>query len=246
MIRSLRARPGKGWPMNKTIFKQLDSRWSSLAYPTKKSTFGGNGCGCCACVHIAIEQTAKKNWTPKTLRSYMVKQGFAIAGQGTTWNGITETLKYLGHKKVVKVWDDPMSVAFEELNKGDRIGIILFNSNYAPNGVRWTAGGHYVAFTDYKVKNGKHYFYCKDSGGRDHDGWYIYENSMKGCVAKVWIVERLTETAKKTTITYTVKKGDTLTAIANKYGVTVKAIAAENNIKNVNVISVGQKLKITK
>ena len=53
--------------------------------------------------------------------------------------------------------------------------------------------------------------------------------------------------AKKTkTIVYTVKRGDTLSAIAAKYGTTVKAIAAENGIKNVNLIYVGQKLRITK
>jgi LysM repeat protein len=51
---------------------------------------------------------------------------------------------------------------------------------------------------------------------------------------------------KKKTFTYTVKKGDTLSAIAQRYGTTVKAIAAENKISNVNVIRVGQKLRITK
>ena len=55
----------------------------------------------------------------------------------------------------------------------------------------WTTCGHYVAFTDYKVQNGKHWFYTKDSGGRKHDGWYSYEGAMKGRVAKLWIVERL-------------------------------------------------------
>lgn len=45
-------------------------------------------------------------------------------------------------------------------------------------------------------------------------------------------------------ITYTVKKGDTLTAIANKYNTTVSAIAKKNNIKNVNLIYVGQVLRI--
>ena len=58
--------------------------------------------------------------------------------------------------------------------------------------------------------------------------------------------EILAAKKKKTTITYTVKKGDTLSAIAQKYGTTVKAIVAENNIKDKNVIYVGQKLKITK
>ncbi|NJC96227.1 MAG: hypothetical protein C3F07_05190 [Anaerolineales bacterium] len=44
--------------------------------------------------------------------------------------------------------------------------------------------------------------------------------------------------------TYTVKSGDTLYAIAVKFNTTVAAIAAENNIKNVNRISVGQVLRI--
>lgn len=46
------------------------------------------------------------------------------------------------------------------------------------------------------------------------------------------------------TITYTVKSGDTLSAIAKKYGTTVKKIAADNDIDNVNLIFTGQKLKI--
>ena len=160
--------------MNTTLYKQHDSRWRYLPYPTKKW-----------------------NWTPKTLRPYMVKKGYAVAGHGTTWQGITNTLKYLGHSKVVWVKrGEPMSKAWAELDKGNRIGIILFNSKKAPNGTRWTSGGHYVAFTDYKKDSkGKHLFYTKDSGPRDHDskkhGYYSYENSMKGCVNQMWIVERI-------------------------------------------------------
>ena len=45
-------------------------------------------------------------------------------------------------------------------------------------------------------------------------------------------------------ITYVVKKGDTLSAIARRFKTTVKQIAKDNNIKNVNFIVVGQKLKI--
>lgn len=47
------------------------------------------------------------------------------------------------------------------------------------------------------------------------------------------------------TVTYTVKKGDTLSAIAAKYNTTVTKIANLNNIKNVNLIYVGQKLTIS-
>lgn len=47
------------------------------------------------------------------------------------------------------------------------------------------------------------------------------------------------------TITYTVKKGDTLYAIAEKYKVTVKAIEAANpDLKDPNFIKIGQKLVI--
>lgn len=44
--------------------------------------------------------------------------------------------------------------------------------------------------------------------------------------------------------TYYVRKGDTLTAIANRFGTTIQQIAADNNIKNVNLIYVAQPLKI--
>ncbi len=44
--------------------------------------------------------------------------------------------------------------------------------------------------------------------------------------------------------TYTVKRGDTLGAIAGRYRTTVSAIAQANNIRNVNLIHVGQKLRI--
>lgn len=46
------------------------------------------------------------------------------------------------------------------------------------------------------------------------------------------------------TTTYTVKSGDTLSGIAAKYGTTVSDIAKKNNISNINVIYVGQKLTI--
>ena len=60
--------------------------------------------------------------------------------------------------------------------------------------------------------------------------------------------EKPKEESKPVTITYnyTIKYGDTLIGIAKKYGVTVPDIAKENNIRNVNLIYAGQKIKITK
>ena len=45
--------------------------------------------------------------------------------------------------------------------------------------------------------------------------------------------------------TYTVKKGDTLSAIAKKFNTTVAKLQSLNNIKDANKISVGQVLKLT-
>ena len=75
----------------------------------------------------------------------------------------------------------------------------------------------------------------------------IREILVNGRYIRGFVTPNYSAMAKsKTTITYTVKRGDTLSQIAAKYGTTVKAIAAENAIKNVNLIYVGQKLKITK
>ena len=43
---------------------------------------------------------------------------------------------------------------------------------------------------------------------------------------------------------YTIKSGDTLSGIAQKYGTTVKQLQNWNGIKNVNVIYAGQKIRV--
>ena len=56
------------------------------------------------------------------------------------------------------------------------------------------------------------------------------------------IVNQMLNTA--TSEIYIVKAGDTLSEIAERYGTTVSALAAKNNIKNVNKIYIGQKLYV--
>lgn len=55
-----------------------------------------------------------------------------------------------------------------------------------------------------------------------------------------------TEEIEKSVIEYKVKKGDTLSKIAKKYKTRVKKIAHDNNIKNINLILIGQKIVIIK
>ena len=195
--------------MNSKIYKQADSRWGSLPYPDKKSSFSGNGCGCCACLHDLIELDKYKDWTPKDLRPYMVGQGFAISGQGTLWSGIAKTLQHYGFSVI----NHPtMAHIFAVLNQRKKngqpcIGVILFSSG-SRGGITWTAGGHFVAYVDYKVSGNKHYFYTKDSGGRDHDGWYCYETQMKGLIPQIWsaLSSAKAATEEKVTPVETVKK----------------------------------------
>ena len=181
--------------MNSKIYRQADSRWGNLPYPTKAYKFASNGCGCCAVTHCVIEIPKYANYTPANIRPYMVAQGYATKGHGTTWDGITKTLQHYGFTVAVPNINSSMTPAWNYLNKpgAPKMGVLLFRGG-SRGGVRWTNGGHYVAFLDYRVTNGKHYFYTKDSGGRHHDGWYCCETTMKGLLPKIWIITPMPNT----------------------------------------------------
>jgi len=169
--------------MNPIIYKQADSRWGSKPYPRKGSSFAGNGCGCVSCVHVMMELDKYKNYTPESIRQWMINQGYSVYNCGTTHNGIPGTLRAYG---LTCNEYSTMPALFSALeSKEIQWGVLLFKGG-SKGGICWTSGGHYVAFTGYKVEGGRHYFYTKDSGGRNHDGWYCYETQMKGLVYKVW------------------------------------------------------------
>ena len=89
------------------------------------------------------------------------------------------------------------------------------------------------------------------SGNLDLDEFYGDANSWDAYIGNgTPVIEEnnktpvVTPPAESSTITYTVKSGDTLSAIAKKYGTTVDAIASLNGISNPNLIYVGQYLVI--
>lgn len=58
------------------------------------------------------------------------------------------------------------------------------------------------------------------------------------------LLNKLRGSSSSSAVTYTVKSGDTLSEIAQKYGTTYQKIASDNGIANPNKIYVGQKLII--
>lgn len=141
------------------------------------------------------------------------------------------------------------------ITKAKKMGIWVESDSHVPKRGDWilydwddngkgdnVGGPDHVGTVD-KVSGSK--IYVIEGNKSDAVGERIL--AVNGRYIRGFVAPKYSAMAKgKTTITYTVKRGDTLSAIAKKYGTTVKAIAAENGIKNVNLIYVGQKLKITK
>lgn len=166
--------------MSFITYKQYDSRWGPRNY-NGSSSMATAGCGPTSCAMIAYGVDGIT--TPIDTMRYMQSHGYAIRNNGTAWNGIPSCLKAFGVRDVKQV--DKMADVWALMKKG-YVGVFLF-SHGSRGGVCWTTGGHYVAVTDYKVKDGKHYLYTRDSGGRNHTGWYCYETQMKGLIPKIWL-----------------------------------------------------------
>lgn len=97
-------------------------------------------------------------------------------------------------------------------------------------------------------KNGCNMTVHRDYANKSCPGDYLY-NRHREIAAEVnrrlGVADTAPDAGAAQGVTvYTVKKGDTLSQVAAKYGTTYQAIAAYNGIKNPNVIRVGQKIKI--
>ncbi|HEY2812193.1 MAG TPA: LysM peptidoglycan-binding domain-containing protein [Acidimicrobiales bacterium] len=72
--------------------------------------------------------------------------------------------------------------------------------------------------------------------------------AIVACVLAVSLMavagQAATTSARRAATTYVVKRGDTLTSIAARYGTTPKAIAAANRIRNPNIVVIGNRLTI--
>lgn len=172
--------------MNKTKYMQTDPRWGGLGYPRKPWYLRNCGCGEVSICNCIIEMEQFKKYTPATIQPYC-KQYAAPNGDGTYWSGIPAMMKHYGMTEVKE--HATMAPLWKELAKGGRVAIYLMGSRRGGSkGVHWTSSGHFVCSTGYKVKNGKHYVYVKDSYSNSslRNGWISYEDNMKFDVLKVW------------------------------------------------------------
>ena len=165
-------------------YKQADSRWGSKNY-NGSSSMATAGCGPTSCAIIISGLNPKI--TPIDTMKYMQTHGdekhakFALYKQGTAWNGIPSCLRYFGCTDAHEINVNTSMSEVWKLMKDGYVGVFLFD------GMPWTTQGHYVAVTNYKYENNKHYVYTRDPGGRDRTGWYAYETTMKGRVPHVWM-----------------------------------------------------------
>lgn len=170
--------------MSNPIFKQFDARWGAKNY-NGSSTISMAACGPFSVTNV-LNSDESNYVKPIDVVKFMQKNGYAVRNHGTAWSGIPAALKHFSCKDVKAIdVGTTMKNVWAHMEKGYD-AVFLFSAGKR-GGVCWTTQGHYVAATDYDYKNKKHYLYMEDSGGRNNDGWFCYETTMKGLIPKVWV-----------------------------------------------------------
>lgn len=182
-----------------TTYRQQDAPWGSKNY-NGSGTVGANGCGptSCAIVISYLDPSV----TPTETVKYMQKHNYAIRGNGTAWAGITACLKAYGFDAKNLDISKSMKPLWDALAKNKvKCGVLLFRGG-TRGGCTWTKKGHYVAFTDYKIKKGKHYLYTRDPNkSRRNDGWHCYETTMRGLLPTCFVANPKSAPKEKKTYT---------------------------------------------
>ena len=172
--------------MNKTNFKQYDTRWASLGYPKKPYYIRNCGCGEVSIANIIIEMEKYKSQTPKTIQPYCVQYA-APNGNGTYFSGIPKMMEHYGLTEVKE--HQTMQSLWDELKKGNRVCILLMGNRPAGSkGIRWTSSAHFIAGVAYRCDGKTHDLYIKDSNSAssDRNGWKSYEGYLRNDVSRVW------------------------------------------------------------
>lgn len=132
-----------------------------------------------------------------------------------------------------------------KLNYSSDYGIWQNSSTWRVNGISGNVD-HDYSYIDYPsiIKKGGYNGFKKSDGDKNKDNSEDNKKTEPKKTEPKNDNDGKKNNDSKKTVYYTVKKGDTLTAIAAKYKTTVAKLVKANNIKNPDLIYAGQKLKI--
>lgn len=209
---------GFGAPITESIITTLAKMYPSFYTSARKSALRklvGKGYFGFDCVGLI--KGILWGWSGKTKATY----GGAIYASGkvpdVTSEGMIERCK-------------GVTTSFKSIEPGEavwmqgHIGVYIGDGKVVESTTKWDGDVQITACLNVKKISGLH--------GRT---WTKH--------GKLPWIEYVKTPAKKEQ-TYTVQRGDTLTYIAKKYGLTYQELATYNNIKDPNRIFVGQKIKI--
>ena len=126
--------------MRPSFYKQTDPRWASIS--GNHATVARNGCGPTSVANIA-SVLVRSSITPGEVFRYMASRYF-IGSQGSTWDGITQTLKHFGINKFTVTSN--AEAARESIKDGAwLIGVVTTS--------RWTRGGHFIVLYGLTAKD---------------------------------------------------------------------------------------------
>lgn len=241
--------------MNKqpVSYLQTDPRWKNKDYSAKgeSTTIGASGCGPTAAAML-IETLTGKTFTPVDACKWSLEHGYKAVNQGTYYAYFSPQFAAHGincyQLSWTNVYHNPTSSihdkAFELLNQGYYLIALMKKGN-------WTSGGHFVVvwWEDNKVR-------INDPASTKDSRVNGDINAFRNEAAYYWVIDARsynnsgntgdqTDTPATGYETYTVKSGDTLSAIGKKLKIDWKVIAELNGIKSPYTIYVGQVLKIS-
>ena len=169
---------------------------------------------------------------------YEVFGGLSVEETNEIARAFLETTKRLTNKEVIIYSDlsNAQSRFSRELAENYQLWIAYYSGTERLEGLR-TNWDNYIGlqYTDRGRVNGI-------NGAVDRDNFT--EEIFLDESTQVPQIENPTEITNTQTISYTVQRGDTLFAIARRYGTTVDEIANINSIANPNLIYPGEVLKI--